>query len=63
MARNILAVWNGDRARMAEQARVNALQFSWDSSMEALFSTVYPAALAARTRDAFAASTEPALAA
>ena len=48
MAANILAVWNGDRAAMAEHARAHALQFSWDSSMEALFGRVYPAAFARR---------------
>jgi alpha-1,6-mannosyltransferase len=63
MARNILTVWNGDRASMAEHAQANALQFSWDSSMEALFASVYPTALAARTTEAVEASTEPALAA
>ena len=46
MARNIVELWNGDRARMAEEARVQALQFSWDHSMEALFGEVYPAAFA-----------------
>src|SRR5947209_16194740 len=30
MARNILAVWESDRAIMAEQARSRALQFSWE---------------------------------
>lgn len=44
MARNILAVWNGDRTAMADAARACALQFSWDSSMEALFGRLYPAA-------------------
>ena len=48
MARNILDVWNGDRAAMAAEARAHALQFGWDSSMEALFSRVYPAAFAQR---------------
>jgi len=48
MARNILAVWNGDRAAMAEKARANALQFSWTSSMEALFGRLYPAAFERR---------------
>jgi alpha-1,6-mannosyltransferase len=48
MARNILDVWGGDRSAMAEAARANALQFSWDRSMEALFGEVYPAALARR---------------
>src|SRR3954453_11790205 len=44
MAANILAVWNGDRSAMAANARHHALQFSWDSSMEALFGQIYPAA-------------------
>jgi len=48
MADNILSVWNGDRLAMAERARANALQFSWDSSMEALFGRLYPAAFARR---------------
>ena len=48
MARNILAVWNGDRGAMAGQARAEALQFSWDRSMEALFGEVYPEAFARR---------------
>ena len=45
MARNILAVWNGDRAAMCEEAFQQARQFSWDRSMDALFGRVYPAAL------------------
>ncbi|HYX47285.1 MAG TPA: glycosyltransferase [Sphingomicrobium sp.] len=48
MAGNILSVLNGDRRQMAEQARACALQFSWDSSMEALFGRLYPAAFAHR---------------
>ncbi|HEX5258012.1 MAG TPA: glycosyltransferase, partial [Sphingomicrobium sp.] len=59
MAANILAVWNSDRRTMADQARAHALQFSWDSSMEALFARVYPAAFARRAeqrRDAPAAA-------
>lgn len=48
MASNILDLWGGDRASMAEHARAEALQFSWDRSMEALFGTLYPQALAAR---------------
>jgi alpha-1,6-mannosyltransferase len=48
MAANILAVLSGDRAQMAERARACALQFSWDSSMEALFGRLYPAAFAHR---------------
>ena len=48
MARNIMAVWEGDRTAIADRARAQALQFSWDRSMEALFGEVYPAALARR---------------
>ncbi|MGE5062480.1 MAG: glycosyltransferase, partial [Myxococcales bacterium] len=48
MAGNILTIWNSDRPAMAEQARAHALQFSWDSSMEALFGRVYPEAFATR---------------
>lgn len=48
MARNILDLWNGDRAAMGESARAHALQFSWESSMEALFGRVYPRALSRR---------------
>ena len=48
MAQNILQLWNGDRPEMAERARAHALQFSWDSSMEALFTRVYPAAFQRR---------------
>jgi alpha-1,6-mannosyltransferase len=63
MARNILAVWNDDRLTIAERARAQAVQFSWDSSMQALFGTVYPAAFAARTAEQVEAPAEPALAA
>ena len=48
MARNILDVWNGDRSAMADEARAHALQFGWDSSMEALFTRLYPGAFARR---------------
>ena len=48
MAGNILTVLNGDRREMAERARACALEFSWDSSMEALFGRLYPAAFAHR---------------
>ena len=63
MAANILDVWKADRSAIAEQARAYALQFSWDSSMEALFTRVYPDAFARcaqRSRQTVAA---PALAA
>jgi alpha-1,6-mannosyltransferase len=48
MAANILAVWNSDLEEMREAARANALQFGWDSSMDALFGRVYPAAFERR---------------
>jgi alpha-1,6-mannosyltransferase len=44
-------VWNGDRARMADEARAQALQFSWDHSMEVLFGEVHPAAFARRAQE------------
>jgi alpha-1,6-mannosyltransferase len=44
MGANILSVMYSDRSAMAAAARAHALQFSWDSSMEALFGRVYPAA-------------------
>ena len=55
MAANILAVWNGDCAAIAAKARSNALQFGWDSSMEALFGRVYPEAFARRAGQVHAA--------
>jgi alpha-1,6-mannosyltransferase len=63
MAGNILAVWNANRTAMGEQARAHALEFSWDSSMEALFGRVYPAAFAKRVAQRGAAVAAPALAA
>jgi alpha-1,6-mannosyltransferase len=48
MARNILDVIHSDRAAIGPRAREEALQFSWDASMEALFGHVYPAAFANR---------------
>jgi len=63
MARNILALWNGDRAAMADSARDHALQFSWGKSMEALFGKVYPAAFAHRASRGVQAAPAPALAA
>jgi alpha-1,6-mannosyltransferase len=59
MAANILEVWSGNHAAMAEEARAHALQFGWERSMEALFTRVYPAAFAAR---AGSAATAPAVA-
>ena len=46
MADNVLAVWNGDRAAMAEGACREARQYSWDRGMDTLFRTVYPRAIA-----------------
>ncbi len=63
MARNILAVWNGDRRAMADAARACALQFSWDSSMEALFGRLYPAAALHRAGELQQAPTAAVLAA
>lgn len=48
MARNILEVWSGDRARMGKAARERALQFSWERTFEILFSEIYPLAFANR---------------
>ena len=50
MAANILSVWQADRSRMAAAARahVEASQFSWDRSLQALFGDLYPAALESR---------------
>ncbi len=56
MAENIMAVWNGDRVAMADQARAQALQFSWERSMEALFGEVYPGAFARRAEARLAAT-------
>jgi alpha-1,6-mannosyltransferase len=47
MARNILEVWNGDRAAIGQAARAQALNYSWDRCMAALFDDVYPRALSA----------------
>ena len=63
MARNILDVWNGDRAAMAGQARANALQFGWASSMEALFGRLYPTAFERRAEQRRAVPAAAALAA
>jgi alpha-1,6-mannosyltransferase len=48
MARNMLDLWNSDRAAIAVAARAEALRFSWDSSMESLFGDVYPRVLERR---------------
>lgn len=63
MAANILAVLACDRGAMADQARARALQFSWDSSMEALFTRLYPDAFARRAERLSVAPAAAALAA
>jgi alpha-1,6-mannosyltransferase len=63
MARNILDVWSGDPATMAHEAREHALQFGWDSSMDALFNRVYPSAFARRAAQPIDAPAPAALAA
>jgi alpha-1,6-mannosyltransferase len=63
MADNILAVWNAGSGAFVHQARAHALQFSWDSSMEALFTRLYPAAFARRAAQKVGAPARAALAA
>jgi len=63
MAANILDVWNGDQRAIAEEARACALEYSWDSSMEALFGRVYPAAFLRRAAEQRQAPAAAALAA
>jgi alpha-1,6-mannosyltransferase len=63
MAANILEMWNADRAEIAEHAQACALQFSWDSSMDALFGRLYPAAFARRAGQLSEAPAAAALAA
>ena len=63
MAANILDVLGSDRARLAEAARIHALQFSWDSSMEALFGRLYPSAVSRRAGQVLPATATAPLAA
>ena len=63
MAANILTVWDGDHQAMRQAARAHALQFSWDSSMEALFGRVYPAAFERQHERRLKLTGAPALAA
>ena len=63
MARNILEMWGGDRSAIAREARSEALKYSWDRSMEELFTRVYPAALTRRGRVAVTAPAGAVLAA
>ena len=44
MAANILEVWSADREAMGNEAVRQARQFSWDRSMSALLTSVYPKA-------------------
>jgi alpha-1,6-mannosyltransferase len=63
MAENVRSVLSSERLAMASAARAHALQFSWDSSMEALFGRVYPAAFERRRERQQALSGAAALAA
>lgn len=63
MARNIAEMWHADRAATAREARAEALQFSWASSMETLFGTVYPGAFMRRGQATFASPAAAPLAA
>ena len=56
MAANILDLWRSDRAALAGRAREEALQYSWERSMELLFGRFYPAAFARRSSAAAAAA-------
>lgn len=64
MVGNILAIWDAGPRPMGEMAYRHALQFSWDRSMAALFTDVYPKAFrrAGTRRSLQSASTLPALA-
>jgi len=48
MAQNVLDVWEAGKGKFAKEARSHALQFSWDHSMEALFTRLYPVAFTRR---------------
>ena len=58
MAANIAEVWNGNPRGMGERASLHARQFSWERSMEELFSRVYRDAFAARNARLQAAGPE-----
>ena len=60
MAKNIVAVWRGDRAAMREQAQHLARQYSWDSSMEMLFRRTYRDAFRRRAEAQVTSATLPA---
>lgn len=47
MARNVVAIWQGDHAAMARAARAHVeANFSWDKTFAHLLDTIYPKALA-----------------
>ena len=48
MAKNIMAVWDSDRATISEIAQAHARQYSWDRSMQSLFGSIYRTAFARR---------------
>ncbi|GAA4713087.1 glycosyltransferase [Sphingomonas lutea] len=54
MADNILDILAGDRSQLRRAACDTARKFSWDQSMEALFTRLYPAAFARRSGAAIA---------
>jgi alpha-1,6-mannosyltransferase len=58
MADNIVQLWNGDRTAIGGEAQEEALKYSWERSMEALFGRVYPSAFARRS-DALVAAPSP----
>jgi alpha-1,6-mannosyltransferase len=57
MAANVVAIWNSDRASLAKRARGEALNYSWERTMELLFGRFYLAAVARRSDDAAHAAT------
>jgi len=63
MTKNILDVWKAGSGAFAQEARAHALQFSWDHSMEALFTRLYPAAFTRRAAERVGAPAAAALAA
>jgi alpha-1,6-mannosyltransferase len=59
MAANIEELLAEDRAALGAAARGFALQYSWDASMAALFSRLYPNALAKRPEPALRQAVQP----
>jgi alpha-1,6-mannosyltransferase len=49
MTANILEVWNGERAAMAESAMATAAHFRWSALMNRLFGEIYPAVMQAES--------------